>query len=69
MANESEKPEPISFTLEQIEIAMQSLSGFCIECGAERSCCEPDAREYKCDICGKFAVFGAEELVLMGLVG
>ncbi len=38
--------------------------GFCVACGEEQDGCEPDARRYKCDACGKHAVFGAEELLL-----
>jgi len=38
--------------------------GFCIECGAEASDVDPDARRYECESCGSFAVFGAEELLL-----
>jgi len=57
-----------TFTLEEIEEASEAMSGFCIECGAERGCCEPDAREYPCEECGANAVYGAEELVMMGLV-
>ena len=38
--------------------------GFCIECGAEREGCEPDAREYECWDCGANAVFGASELLM-----
>jgi hypothetical protein len=56
------------FDLEQIEEAMQDSIGFCIKCGAERDCCEPDARGYQCEECGEDAVYGAEELVIMGLV-
>ena len=56
------------FKMEQIEEAMESNMGFCTECGAERDCCEPDAREYPCEECGENKVFGAEELVVMGLV-
>ena len=56
------------FQLEQIEEAMESMSGFCTECGAEKDCCEPDAREYTCDDCGANKVYGAEELVMMGMV-
>ena len=58
----------MTFQLEDIELAMSELTGFCIKCGAERSCCEPDARNYKCEDCGERAVFGAEELIVMGLV-
>lgn len=38
--------------------------GFCIECGADAEGVEPDARRYKCEVCGKSGVFGAEELLL-----
>ena len=37
--------------------------GFCVRCGASRSGCEPDAREYPCESCGENAVYGACELV------
>lgn len=40
--------------------------GFCVSCGAEVDGVEPDAREYKCESCGEHAVYGAEELLLMG---
>ena len=38
--------------------------GICIACGADHDECEPDAREYECDECGKNAVYGCEELAL-----
>lgn len=37
--------------------------GFCIACGEEAMGCEPDAREYECESCGKMTVYGAEELL------
>jgi hypothetical protein len=60
----------ILFSLEQLEPALSSDEsiGFCIECGAEHYCCEPDAREYKCEECEQFTVYGAQEILLMGLV-
>lgn len=39
--------------------------GFCIRCGADADCVEPDARDYECEICGEPGVYGAEELLLM----
>jgi hypothetical protein len=39
--------------------------GFCIACGEEADGCEPDARKLTCEFCGKPAVYGAEELLLM----
>jgi hypothetical protein len=38
--------------------------GFCNACGADADGCEPDAREYPCEICGENAVYGAQELLL-----
>ena len=58
----------MKFTIEEIEEADDLQQGFCISCGATRDCCEPDAREYVCLECGKKTVYGAQELVLMGLV-
>jgi hypothetical protein len=39
-------------------------TGYCLACGESRECCEPDARNYECDSCGKRQVFGAEEIIL-----
>ena len=56
------------FRIEDIEGAIEEYIGFCRSCGAERECCEPDARHYTCEDCGEHEVFGAEELLVMGLV-
>lgn len=45
-------------------IREDNYSGFCKECGHEQGGCEPDARNYVCENCGKPAVFGAEELLM-----
>ena len=39
--------------------------GLCVECGQEQDGCEPDAERYKCENCGLYSVYGAEQLVLM----
>ena len=57
-----------TFSYDQIEEGMSQNLGFCTECGAEKDSCEPDAREYRCEDCGERAVYGAEELIVMGLV-
>jgi len=57
-----------TFTLEQIEEAGEMDAGFCLSCGYMQEGCEPDAREYTCDACDSKQVYGAEELVIMGLV-
>lgn len=42
--------------------------GFCVACGCEAFSVEPDARNYTCEYCDENKVFGAEEILLMGLV-
>jgi hypothetical protein len=59
---------PKRFSMARIENAMRDMAGFCLACGAEREGCEPDARKYPCECCGKNLVFGAEEIALMGYV-
>lgn len=58
----------LAFTLEQIEEMMEDSGGFCTHCGAETYNVGPDARKYACEACGSRAVYGAEELLMMGLV-
>lgn len=57
-----------TFKLEDVEEAMEEYIGFCLNCGCEKESCEPDAREYVCDFCEEPKVYGAAELVVMGLV-
>ena len=40
-------------------------TGFCLSCGDDQGGCEPDARKYPCESCGKRAVYGAEEVLLI----
>jgi len=37
--------------------------GFCLDCGADAEGCEPDAEHYRCEECGAYAVYGAEQLM------
>jgi hypothetical protein len=62
------KPKYLTFTIAQIEEANGLQCGFCIACGAMQESCEPDAREYRCDGCSANHVYGAEELMVMGLM-
>ena len=39
--------------------------GICIKCHEVQDCIEPDAEHCKCDSCGEFEVFGAEQIILM----
>lgn len=41
--------------------------GFCLACGCEAYGVEPDAREYTCESCEKPKVYGAEEILMMGM--
>ena len=51
----------------EVEDMMADQTGFCLACGASDQMAEPDARKYTCENCGKAKVYGAEELVVMGL--
>lgn len=47
--------------------AAEGDAGFCLACGEEQHGIEPDARRAHCEACGANKVYGAEELMLMGL--
>lgn len=55
---------------EEVQSVMLSDAsiGWCRECGAEHSCVEPDASNYKCESCGENEVYGCEEFVIRGWV-
>lgn len=55
---------PLSQLTEAID-AGDSL-GFCLRCGEMAAGVEPDARRYECESCGARAVYGAEEILLIG---
>jgi hypothetical protein len=54
-------------SFERLTEATESMEGFCLACGEEHASVEPDARKYHCTCCGAHKVYGAEELLLMGL--
>ena len=56
-------------TLEEIMTAVESgdYIGFCTECGGQHFGVGPDAHEYKCHFCSAMKVYGAEELLIMGV--
>lgn len=45
-------------------VSRDDYTGLCTACGDESTGIEPDAQKCKCDNCGEYAVFGAEELVI-----
>ena len=56
-------------TLDEIQEQSESHGGYCLHCQDwTHDCCEPDARKYTCPECELPQVYGAEELVVMGLV-
>jgi hypothetical protein len=57
-----------TMSLEQFEELHEDNGGMCINCGAEAYDVEPDAHNLKCEDCGSYAVYGAEELLVMDLV-
>jgi len=60
--------EPITITDADYRAARNGNLGLCLECGAERGGCEPDARRYYCEACEGSAVYGIEELLMMNLL-
>lgn len=53
--------------MEELETMDSEGYGFCLACGNDCQPAEPDARKYVCDACGEEKVYGASELILMGL--
>ena len=58
----------VRFNHADIRRAARENIGFCIDCGASRENCEPDAGNYYCDLCDDFGVYGAEALIALNLV-
>ena len=52
--------------MQAVEAQMTTLEnlGFCIYCGEDADGCEPDARQYECECCGRRGVYGADELLM-----
>lgn len=59
-------PVKIAMDSKTYQQCCEEYKGFCIYCGAEHDCIEPDARKYQCENCNKAGVYGTEELLLMG---
>ena len=54
-------------SIEEAQELDENMEGFCLACGNAQSA-EPDAVRYECEACGEKKVFGASELILIGLV-
>ena len=61
---------PVKFSMDTVtfEQYREDYKGFCIYCGSEHDCIEPDARKYQCENCNKAGVYGTEELLIMGRI-
>lgn len=58
--------KPALKSLERI-INSGNCEGYCLACGDKAYGVEPDAAKYTCESCDKPKVYGAEQLILMGL--
>ena len=56
-------------SLKQLTRSIESDSneGYCLACAEKAYGVEPDARKYNCESCNMPKVYGAEELLMMGL--
>jgi len=59
---------PLHFTLEEIGPMIEDMGGYCLACGTEHYNIEPDACRYPCVECEEKQVYGAQEILIMGLV-
>lgn len=46
-------------------IEADNCIGFCLACGAEATCVEPDDENNKCEVCGENRVCGAETVLIL----
>jgi hypothetical protein len=54
-----------SFSIAEIESAVYDSRGFCLVCGSDNGePVEPDAREYYCEDCMLYSIFGAEQILI-----
>lgn len=58
----------IKLTEQEFLASSNEYMGKCLKCGADAYEVEPDARKYRCDECGERAVYGIEELLIMGRI-
>jgi len=58
----------ITMTVGEYQTSRDEYQGICTSCGAIHDCLEQDAREVKCEECGKRTVYGTEEALFMGCI-
>jgi hypothetical protein len=58
------KEKTVTATQEEVE---EGVNGGCLSCGEiQYGGVEPDAENYTCESCGEDAVYGLEQLLLIG---
>lgn len=63
------KARTLKIGIDKLNRMVDRSMGFCAQCRSwTTGCCEPDARQYPCTRCGESTVYGAEEIVMMGLL-
>lgn len=58
----------LTFTIEEVEAAEIDMIGICVSCGKKTYDIPPDAKEAKCASCNLFTVYGAHQIMVMGLL-
>jgi hypothetical protein len=68
MEKEFTKIVAFSMTETDYKQLADDYQGLCMVCGSTKDSCEPDAEHYECGCCEEKAVFGIEQLVIMGKI-
>jgi hypothetical protein len=55
------------FKIAEIKRCLFDGTGMCVSCGSEQDC-DQDARDVRCEACGRNDVYGASELLTLGCV-
>jgi len=55
-------------SIEEAQEMDNQQQGFCLACGYVQDGLEPDAAKDECEDCGEHKVYGAYELITLGLV-
>lgn len=59
----------IELTSDEFMEKREEYAGYCLKCKEwTMDGVEPDAEKYECPVCEKRAVYGAEELLILGLI-
>jgi hypothetical protein len=61
--------EMLTMSREEFEHLMfEGFYGICLDCGSVAMEVEPDAIDYKCQVCGAYSVVGLELAVISGFI-